>query len=445
MKRSITICRSCLIIILAGNIASAQTINTIAGTGGSGYTGDGGQAAAATFFNPASLALDTSGNLYIGDLSNSCIRKITASTGIITTAPGTAGLFFPVGIVVDAAKNIYVSEWTGNRIRKITSAGVSSIFAGTGTAGFSGDGSLATAAELNMPYDLELDAAQNNLYVADAGNQRIRKINLNTGIITTIAGTGVYGYNGDGISADTATLAVPSALAMDAANNLFILDKDNARIRMISSSTGMISTVAGSGISGYTGDGGPATAATMSYQCYGLTLDASRNVFFSDMDHHCIREILDSSGIIHTVAGTGAAGFSGDGGPAALAELNGPRGLLVNRSGNLIFADQMNNRIREITPDSPQAVEQFSLNGKNENANISMYPNPVSEQLTIESSHPDFELKISDACGKIVYKTTCAQTGKTEVNTRDFPGGIYFVEIRSTDFVETRKMVVVKY
>jgi sugar lactone lactonase YvrE len=329
-------------------------INTIAGNGTLGYSGDGGPATAAKFTFPMGVAVAPSGDLYIVDRSNERIRKITPA-GIISTIAGngtmgflgdggpatSAQFYYPHGIAIDAAGNLYVTEEGGNRIRKITTAGMISTVAGTGTYGAGGDGGRATAAQLASPYGVAVDSA-GNLYIADYGNYRIRKVTA-AGIISTVAGTGTKGYSGDGGPATAAQISYPHGVAVDAAGNIYIADFENCRIRKVTSN-GVISTVAGSGAYGYSGDGGPAAAAALRPE--GVSIDSDNNLLIVDSASYAIRKVT-ADGVIRTIAGNGINGFSGDNGPATAAQLN-PYGVAADSAGNLFIADTGNNRIRKV-------------------------------------------------------------------------------------------------
>ena len=335
----------------------AQIIKTVAGNGRIGYSGDSGSAISAELNFPTGVAVDASGNLFIADRGNSVIRKVSTS-GVITTVAGNgtygysgdggsataAELYWPSSVAVDASGNLFIADNWNNRIRKVSTSGVITTVAGNGTSGYNGDGGSADSAELSNPYGVAVDAS-GNLFIADWGNNRIRKVST-SGIITTVAGNGTSGYSGDGGSADSAELYYPVGVAVDASGNLFIADEYNHRIRKVSTS-GVITTVAGKiGAGGYSGDGGSATAAELSTPL-GVAVDASGNLFIADKLNNRIRKV-STSGIITTVAGNGTRGYSGDGGSADSAELNYFSGVAVDASGNLFIADEYNNRIREV-------------------------------------------------------------------------------------------------
>jgi len=333
-------------------ITPAGTIATVAGDGDSavGTTiGDGGPATAATLATPTGVAVDSAGTVYIADTFNDRVRKV-GSDGIITTVFAGGVLDWPSGLAIDPAGNLYIAESGYGRIREISPGGMITTVAGSIQAvvpSFSGDGGPATSAQLWWPKDVALDSS-GNLYIADTGNNRIRMVTP-AGIITTIAGNGVPGYNGAGYSGDggpavRANLNLPSGVATDASGNLFIADTNNFRVRRISPS-GIITTVAGAGVKGSSGDGGPALQAQLTNPT-GLKLDNAGNLYIAD---GAAVRMVSPTGIITTVAGTGVLGFSGDGGPATSAQL-GAWGLAIDGSGNLYVADPWGNIIRLLTP-----------------------------------------------------------------------------------------------
>jgi RHS repeat-associated protein len=284
--------------------ASTGTITTFAGnSSGCAYTGDGGAATSAGVTLPSGVALDSAGNLYIADENS--IRKVTASTGIITTV------------------------------------------AGSGLPGYSGDGGPATSALLWAPEAVAVDSA-GNLYIADTVNNLIRKVTASTGIITTVAGNGTAGYSGDGVAATSTELNYPYGVALDSAGNIYIADAGNNRIRKVTVSTGIITTVAGNGNWAFSGDGGPATNAALSPA--GIALDSAGNLYIADSENDRIREVTAATGIIFTIVGDGITGYSGDGGLAIVAELDNPLAVTVSSTGYLYIADESNGRIRAVGP-----------------------------------------------------------------------------------------------
>jgi len=344
-------------------VTPTGTITTVAGGGTS--LGDGGPATAASLRSPSGVAVDAAGNLYIADTMNYRIRKVSTA-GIMTTVAGNgvagsssvagfpgvgwqataAALSRPTGVAVDAAGNLYIADAYSSRIRWVTPAGAIFTVAGNGTEGFSGDGGPSTSASLNGPYGVAVDAA-GNLYIADYGNSRIRKVNSAGGTITTVAGNGIGAYSGDGGPGTSASLWGPGGVAVDAAGNLYIADTMNYRIRKVSP-TGVITTVAGNGRYKFSGDGGPSTSAAL-HKPSGVAVDAAGNLYIADTYNNRIRKV-STAGIMTTVAGNGLATFSGDGGPGTSASLPGPGGVAVDAAGNLYIADAWNHRIRQVSP-----------------------------------------------------------------------------------------------
>jgi len=337
-------------------VDSSGIITTIAGTGEDGFSGDGGPAVASLLNRPSGVAVDGNGNLYIADTENQRIRRVDAA-GKITTISGTgeegnsgdngpavgARLDYPNGLAIDIAGDLYIVDSGNHRIRRVDSSGMITTIAGTGEGGYSGDGGPAVTAQLLFPTGIVADGA-GNLYVADTNNQRIRRIN-SSGTITTLAGTGEQVFGGEGGPAVEAQLAYPRGVAVDGSGHVYIADSGNSRVRRIDSS-GMITTVAGTGEGGYSGDGGPAGTAQLNSPS-GVAVDGSGNVYIADTQNHRIRRV-DATGMIVTIAGTGESGYSGDGGPAVAARLNAPSGVAVDGSGNLYIADTVNERIRRV-------------------------------------------------------------------------------------------------
>ena len=383
-------------------------IMTVAGSASAGFAGDGGSPVAAQLNNPFGVAIDGSNNIFIADYGNSRLREIT--NGKIGTVAGggaslgdkglaiSAQLFLPGGVALDAAGNVYIADSDNNRIRKVnagTSSTISTI-AGNGSPGFAGDSGQAVNAQLNNPLGVAIDSS-GNVYIADTANQRVRKVA--NGVITTVAGNGTHGFAGDGGSATSAQLWNPSAVAVDTSGNLYIADTGNNRIREVSA--GVITTLAGNGSQGFSGDYGPAVSAQLSAPA-AVAVDAAGNVFIGDSLNNRVREVSNgviatvagsdgfalgdngpatkallgqisgvavdandalyisdsansrirkvSGGIITTIAGDGTGSFSGDGGPSTSAEVDLPSGLGVDPTGTVYFADTGNHRVRAMFP-----------------------------------------------------------------------------------------------
>ena len=359
-------------------------ITAVAGNGAPGFSGDGGAATAARLRFPTDVAADSAGNIYVADGDTDRIRKVTPE-GVISTVAGmshmagdgegatAALLFFPTGVSSGDRGNVYIADTFNHRIRKVAPDGVISTVAGAGEQGFGGDGGPATEAQLSYPRDVLPDSA-GNLYIADTSNNRIRKLSPD-GVISTVAGTGTEGFSGDSGPATAARLSFPRGLALDEAGNLYIADRWNHRIRKVTPD-GMISTVAGSGFSPFfRGDGIPATQADL-YFPDRVAVDADGSLYIADTFNERVRKVAPD-GMISTVAGTGQSGFSGDGGPAAAARLNAPTGVAVDLAGNVYIADAHNSRIRVLTlaqQTTPRLKEGGVVNG----ASFAPAPAPVS-------------------------------------------------------------------
>jgi len=356
-------------------IPAPGNINTIAGGSTQGYGGDGGAGTSAELYSPSGVAVDSGGNVYIADTANCVIRKVAASTGIISTYAGnhtcgyagdggsatSAELASPYNLALDGSGNLYIADTNNNVIREVTaSTGFIHTIAGTGPSngGYAGNGGLATSAKLSAPSGVAIDPS-GDVYIADGGNCVVREVTASNGIINTVAGNGTCGYSGDAGQATSAKLWVVSDVALDSNGNLYIASFDRtrsgccrwiisqSRIREVTSSTGIINTIAGTATSGYTGNGGPATSAELG-EPWGLAVDSTGNVYIGDSSAAAVREIVASTGIINTVAGNGSSGYSGDGGQATGAELNFPAGVAVDVAGNIYVADESNNRVRAV-------------------------------------------------------------------------------------------------
>ncbi|MBI4401297.1 MAG: hypothetical protein HY581_06680 [Nitrospirae bacterium] len=398
-------------------IARPGTIRTVAGTGEAAYAGDRGPAVSACLNEPKSLALVGAGHLYIADSENHVVRKVDLATGIITTVAGRAeqsssvhdggllpelastdptdddplggpeqgdpqkftqlkdlsgtvrfvvgtmpktgrfqedggpatqaALNFPTAVAVDGRGNLYIADAMNHRVRKVDGeTGFISTIAGTGQHRFSGDGGPAVSAALNEPSALAVDG-KDQLYIADQSNNRVRKVDLATGIITTVAGTGEAAYTGDGMPACEAGLAGPSGLAWGPDGALYIADTFNGRIRRVDLVTGLISTVAGDG-GEYRYQGRANEFSTSLSRPYGIAVDRLGHILITDSDNHLIRRWDRTKKIITLVAGNGVARFGGDGGPPHESSLNYPFGVAVDEQGNIYLADTFNHRIRMI-------------------------------------------------------------------------------------------------
>jgi uncharacterized protein (TIGR03437 family) len=340
----------------AGAQAPSFTISTVAGNGTGGDTGDGGPGANAEVNGPRGVTEDAFGNLYIAEFYGQRVRKVTPG-GVITTLAGTgvagysgdggpatsAQLNGPYRVTVDLAGNVYIPDSSNCRVRKVSPNGTITTVVGNGNENYTGDNGLATNASLVYPEAVAFDSA-GNYYVADEGANVVRKINT-SGVITTAVGTGVANYTGDNGPAASATLDGPVGVILDAAGDLYISDQGNNVIRKVTNGT--ITTVAGTGAFGFSGDGGPAIKAEFAYPA-SIGIDAAGNVYIPDVNNNRIR-VLFTDGTINSVAGNGVEGYGGDGGPALSAAINVPRSVSVAPNGNVCIGDFGNNRVRLLT------------------------------------------------------------------------------------------------
>ncbi|HTB31627.1 MAG TPA: T9SS type A sorting domain-containing protein [Bacteroidia bacterium] len=445
-----TYLKSILVAILACvSFASySQIISTIAGIDTFGFSGDGGQATSAEMGKPEGIALDGSGNIYIADVNNGRIRKISAS-GIITTIAGggsnglgdggpatDAELNAPVGIILDGSGNIYIADFYENRIRIINTSGIIRTFAGNGVQSFYGDGGPATDAELNAPYGLAIDTS-GNIYIADCSNDRIRIVNI-SGIIRTFAGISFSGFSGDGGQATSAELNAPTGITSDNSGNVYIADWNNNCIRVVNTS-GIISTFAGNRAYGYSGDGGPATSAEF-YSPTDVDVDVLGNIYIADQHNDRIR-IVNTSGSINTFVGNGynspnTGGYSGDGGSATDAELYLPESIAVDAMGNIYIGDELNNRVRKVTIST--GINEFA----SAHNPVAIYPVPNSGSFTISGIAQGQIIELYNYLGQQL-SSTIADKATIQFDISGYPNGIYLIRVQNKDgsIVATKKVV----
>jgi sugar lactone lactonase YvrE len=440
-----------LISLSISPIYAQYNISTYAGIGTIGYAGDGGLATAAKMDYPHKVVVDKNGNVFIADYNNEVIRRVAVNTGIITTYAGTgssgfsgdgglataAKLSSPRGIAIDTLGNLYIADYQNSRVRKVNSSGVISTIAGIGTATYSGDGGPATLAGLVNPGSIDLDDA-GNIYIADRDGNRIRKITASTGIITTIAGNGTMATSGDGGLATAASVFYPRFVYVDYIGNVYIVDQYENIIRKIDFATGIINTIAGQlSQAGYTGDGGLATAAKLN-QPDGLFVDNTGTIYFADAGNSRIRKIDGVSGIISTIAGVGTGTASGDGGSALLAGFT-PTGVDVDKNGNIYIADYFNFRVRKLTP----ITTALSTIIPNE-THLNIYPNPSTGifNLVLDKNIQKGTLKITNLLGEQVYNEELYAANKTTVNLSHLTNGIYLVQISDGKSVQTQKLII---
>lgn len=436
-------------LLLCVNYINAQIITTVAGNSSISSYGDGGQATVAGLGGLGGVTFDALGNLYIVAEQNSQIRKVNTA-GIITTCAGTgtmgfsgdggqataAELFQPSDIAVDTKGNVYLLDASNLRIRKINTLGIISTIAGGGTA----NSGQATNAYLANPYGLAIDN-QGNVYFAEADSNRIRKINT-SGILSTIAGNGVAGFSGDGGQATAAEINFPEGVAIDILGNIYISDNGNSCVRKVNTS-GIITTIIGNRTFNCNGDGGQATIAQIASP-KGIAIDSFGNIYVCDGVCNKIRKV-NTAGIIITVAGdgygsgTGTGGFSGDGGQATAAELNRPYGIALDGLGNLYIGDTNNKRVRKVTNAVATDIKQnFSSNEK-----VTIYPNPSNGDFIVESNTDEKQVvKVFDLNGKLVLNQII--TGKTTVDASNLENGIYNLCVYNNNIFVSKKLVLIR-
>ena len=447
--------RSLIILLLVAGVytSRAQVVITTAGSGVAGYGGDGGPATAAILNMPSGV-VSGQGSYYIADRGNSCLRKVSGTTGNITNfagsptnigfsgdnGPATAALMsYPISITISPSGDIYFCDSGNACLRKVSgTTGLITTVAGKQSlgAGFSGEGGPATAAQISNQCAIAVDAS-NNIYIADGGNSCLRKVSGTTGLINTIAGMpGAPGFGGDNGPATAAQLNSPVAIAIDSVGDIIVADAGNSCLRKVSGTTGTIITIAGTPlVAGYSGDNGSATSAQLSYPC-GLAIGTGGKIFVSDMSNNVIR-VITATGTIKTAAGTGVAGFNGDG-SAAVTQLNAPRGLSLDSLQNCYMADLANNRIRyvdyqlSVLPVTPTT------------SSLKITPNPGSGNFKVRLESPSnasVTFSVFDILGKKVKDIT-GQTNHDISLDLAVPSGLYMVHAESGTSVWDSRIVV---
>ncbi len=443
MKRTFSLLFVALSLYSAAVDAQTRRIMTFAGAGGiGGFAGDGYAATACLLDGPEAVALDGIGNAYIVDYYNNRIRKVKTDGTVVTFAgSGTPGIggdgasapsaqLDPSGVAVDPRGNVYISDAIHGVIRKVNKLGIISRYAGTGAWGYTGDNGAAVSARLTSPTGLATDRFS-NLYIADAGNHVIRKIDT-FGVITTVAGNGTAGYSGDGLPAVTAELDSPVAVAVDGGGSLYVADRNNNVIRLVDV-THTIYTIAGSGTQGYSGDGGLAISASL-YFPTGVAVDTGLNVYIADSYNNVVR-MVTNLGYISTLAGNGTPGFGGDLGAANGANLYHPSGVTTDTFGNVYIADADNQRVRKV-------YNYYTVGVNNINATaLSVYPNPFVDEVTVTGVSKNDKVAVYDLAGRLVAPVIDVTIDGTEtLKIAQLAKGTYMMQI--TDATGAKKAIV---
>jgi len=426
------------------------------------------------------MAFDSRGNYYIADDGSNTVRRVDGLTGIISTyagsyttiggfsgdnGPATLGTFFyPSGIGLDSHDNLYISDYYNDVVRRVdaTTGILTTVVGKYNSYGFSGDGMPATLAQLNAPIGLRFDRFD-NLYIADSNNNVVRRVDGNTHIITTVAGNGTPGYSGDGMPATQAQLNGCEMVALDPSGNLYISDFHNNVFRMVSASTGLIHTIAGSGVTGYSGDNGPATLARFNFDTGAMTVACNGNLIMTDDGNNVVRELDTATGIIKTVAGSATPGFSGEGGPATLAEFNHTQSVGFDPNGNLYILDYANNRVRKVSPFCPPTPTVTFT------PTVTPTPRPCGDSL-VTYAYPDpatgdtlnfliqfcegatGTLRVYDASARLIQSLPLSGIAGDNVFQMDMTGyvrGIYYYQVQlegrsGTHTSKTQKFAVVR-
>ena len=424
--------------------AQYSIITTIAGIDSEGYNGDYIPAVDSKLYLPISVAISSKNEVYISDRDNNRIRKIDTN-GIITTYAGTglahfngdtiqatmANIAQPYGICIDDTGTIFFSDCNNQRIRKVTTDGIIHNVAGNGVVGYNGDNIAATDAEIDYPEDVAVDK-KGNFYIPD-GTNRIRKVDAN-GIITTIAGNGTAGFSGDSGPATAALIHGPYGITTDQYSNVFFSDNGNYRIRKIDTN-GIITTVAGNGSAGYNGDSMMATDEGIVPNC--LCVDNAGNIYFAD-SHNSFARMVTNTGIMYTIAGIGANGFGGDGGPPKNAAFNVPNSAKIDKNGNLYITDFGNSRIRFIK-------NTTGINKINDpTAKVEIYPVPsIDGKVNIKiitAVEQVIQADLINILGQNIQNLKLYSNQLQTINIKE--SGIYILQVKINDFINNYKIQI---
>ncbi len=413
-------------------VAATKQISTIAGDAYMRVIGDNGPAAAACLNRPSGLAMDPAGNLYVADSGTNRVRRISPAGQIVTlagsglqgfvdnVAPGVARLYSPAAVAADGPARIFVADTSNHRVRQIFPGSLIRTVAGSGGAGLGADGRPGLETPLHGPRGLASDG-RGNLYISDTLGHRVM-IQLPSGVLLTVAGNASAGFGGDGGRAELAQLFQPNGIAADGAGNLYIADTGNHRIRKVDAS-GIITTIAGDGVEGFYGDGGPALRAALSFP-RAVAADGNGNVYIADTGNCRIRRV-GADGIISTIAGTGYPGFAGDGGFALEAELNLPEGILIDGSGNLWVSDTGNHRVRKLVPVAAAPVEIAEAVVVNA---ASMLPGPVAPGAMVAVFAPKIGPERPEPGSLDANGTLRTRIGDTEVLFNGEPAPLFHAQ-----------------
>jgi len=420
-------------LLLTPALLQAQMVTTVAGNGVQGFAGDGGAATAAALDRPGAIAFNKAGDMYIVDGYNTRLRKVSASGTITSVAgdgvmgstgdggPASAARVGPLSVATDTLGNVYISEYS--RIRKIDAAGIITTIAGDDTAGYNGDGIAATAARVFEPH-LGFVDEMGALWFSDRFNKRIRKID-NAGMISTVAGTGVNGSSGDGGPATAATMGGPDFLSRNRNGELFIPDGFARRTRKVNTA-GIIEAFAGYGLGGSTGgDGGLALTAAVA-SCTAVVCDDSGNAYMAMGSADVVRKV-NAAGIISTIAGS-TEGFGGDGGPALMASMNNVAHIAMY-NGNLYVADMYNNRIRRIGLNESAPTQVLLQSG----ILADIYPNPADDMVQITSGEPIRSVSVRSVSGANINVPFEGAGKQALVDVCNLPAGIYRLVVNGAD------------
>ena len=442
-----------LFFLLSYNAISQGIITTFAGNAvlvcrSGAAAGDGGPAYTASLCSPYDVAIDDSDNVYYCDFATYKVRKITVATGIISLIAGndTSGyngdnipaihsmLNNPRGLAVDHAGNVYIADASNVRIRKVTkSTGIITTIAGTGVLGYNGDNIRADTAMITGILGIATDDS-NNIYISDNGNYSVRKISATTGMITRVVGNGSGSIPIENSLATQTPLLSIWGISLDKHRNIYIADASHNKIYKVDAVTNRIHTFAGTGMQGFSGDNGPATQAALNFPNFVKT-DTSGNVYISDQGNVRVRKVDVATGIITTVAGNGMQGFYGDGGSALNAKFSVIRGVASDNSGSLYICDPDNYRIRKVV--FPSGINQsYQMDG------FSIYPNPSSGIVTLHTpSQSIYQISIYNNIGQLAFQTNTDQQD-TQLQLSNLPAGSYVIRLSNSGNVFHQQLII---